>query len=219
MGMATIFVMWPGPFEQTFVPLSQGGSIWNLASISLVVIEKKKFKNIEYERLGQRSVNHLDLWYSQSLMYSFSWLHLPTFVSWTTIVSEKSIVLTFFPYKSIGDRIWPCRKIGQGPLRVIIWTNLVVLEQPDAAYKLSRSSAFLFQRRQTFHVFTIYRHGGHLGHVTYIIWTNFHSPIPLRLHMKFGFNWPGGFSGKEVQKLKINDLDLWHSYRSMYSFS
>ena len=45
-----------------------------------------------------------------------------------TIVSEKSIVL--FPYKSIRDQIWPCRKIGQGQPRVIIWTNLIVLEHP-----------------------------------------------------------------------------------------
>ena len=26
MGMAANLVMWPGPFEQIFVPLSQGGS-------------------------------------------------------------------------------------------------------------------------------------------------------------------------------------------------
>ena len=49
---------------------------------------------------------------------------------------------TFFPYKSIRDRIWPCSKIGQGQPRVIIWTNLVVLE-----YSVSRSSASWFQRR------------------------------------------------------------------------
>ena len=41
MGMAAILVMWPGPFEQTFVPPSQGDSIWNLASISPVVSEEK----------------------------------------------------------------------------------------------------------------------------------------------------------------------------------
>ena len=46
MGMVAIFVMWPGPFEQASVPPSQGGSTWNLASIGLVVIEEKKFKNI-----------------------------------------------------------------------------------------------------------------------------------------------------------------------------
>ena len=33
----------------------------------------------------------------------------------------------FFPYKSIRDQIWPCRKKGQGQPRVIIWINLVVL--------------------------------------------------------------------------------------------
>ena len=45
-----------------------------------------------------------------------------------TIVSEKSIVLPFFTYKSTRDQIWPCRKIGQGQPKVIIWTNLEVLE-------------------------------------------------------------------------------------------
>ena len=28
------------------------------------------------------------------------------------------------------DQIWPCRKIGQGQPSVIIWANLVVLEDP-----------------------------------------------------------------------------------------
>ena len=43
-------------------------------------------------------------------------------------------------------------------------------------------------------VFTIYGHGGHLGHVTWTIYTNFCSPIPMSLHVKSGFNWPSGFS-------------------------
>ena len=37
---------------------------------------------------------------------------------------------TFFPYKSIKDQIWPCRKICQSQPRVIIWANLVVLKHP-----------------------------------------------------------------------------------------
>ena len=37
---------------------------------------------------------------------------------------------TFFPYKSIRDQIWPCRKIGQGQPTVIIWANFVVLRYP-----------------------------------------------------------------------------------------
>ena len=36
--------------------------------------------------------------------------------------------------------------------------------------------------------FTIYGHGGNLGHVTY----------PRRLHIKFGFDWPSGFGEENV---------------------
>ena len=42
-------------------------------------------------------------------------------------------------------------------------------------------------------VFTIYGSGGHLDHVTRMPRTNFRSPFPRRLHIKFGFNRPSGF--------------------------
>ena len=42
-------------------------------------------------------------------------------------------------------------------------------------------------------VFTIYGHGGHLGHVTKMQRTKFRSPYPRRLHIKFGFDRPSGF--------------------------
>ena len=38
-------------------------------------------------------------------------------------------------------------------------------------------------------VFTIYGHGGHLGHVTRTIYINFLFPFLRRLHIKFGFDW------------------------------
>ena len=44
MGMAAFLVMWPGPFEQTFVPLFLGGSIWNMTLIGPVVSEEKMFE-------------------------------------------------------------------------------------------------------------------------------------------------------------------------------
>ena len=44
MGMVAILFMWPGPFEQTFIPTSHGDSIWNLASICPVISEEKMFK-------------------------------------------------------------------------------------------------------------------------------------------------------------------------------
>ena len=39
-------------------------------------------------------------------------------------------------------------------------------------------------------VFTIYGHGGHLGHVTSIIFMNFYFHVPEGLHTKFGSNGP-----------------------------
>ena len=47
-------------------------------------------------------------------------------------------------------------------------------------------------------VFTIYGHGGHLGHVTKVPRTNFRSPYPRRLHIKFGFDWPSGFGEEDL---------------------
>ena len=40
--------------------------------------------------------------------------------------------------------------------------------------------------KNIFKVFTIYGHGGHLGHVTWTIYINIRSPFPRRLHVKFG---------------------------------
>ena len=42
-------------------------------------------------------------------------------------------------------------------------------------------------------VFTIYGHGGHLGHVTQMRRTNFRSPYTRRLHIKFGYDRASGF--------------------------
>ena len=42
-------------------------------------------------------------------------------------------------------------------------------------------------------VFTIYGRSGHLGHVTRISRTNFRSPYPCMLHIKFHFDWQSGF--------------------------
>ena len=46
---------------------------------------------------------------------------------------------------------------------------------------------------EDFKVFTIYGHGGHLSHVTWTKYINFHSPFPKRLHTKFGIDWPSNF--------------------------
>ena len=42
-------------------------------------------------------------------------------------------------------------------------------------------------------VFTIYGHGGHLGHVTRIMLINFHFLVPESFHTKFSSEWPNSF--------------------------
>ena len=42
-------------------------------------------------------------------------------------------------------------------------------------------------------VFTIYGHGGHLGHVTRIILTNFHILVPESFHTKYNSEWASSF--------------------------
>ena len=42
-------------------------------------------------------------------------------------------------------------------------------------------------------VFTTYGHGGHLGHVTRIMFTNFHFLAPESFHTKFSSEWPSSF--------------------------
>ena len=66
-------------------------------------------------------------------------------------------------------------------------------------------------------VFTIYGCGGHLGHVTQSPWTNFRSPIPLRCHMKFGFDRPSGFGEEDLWKWwTTTDDGPWLYYKLTY---
>ena len=45
---------------------------------------------------------------------------------------------------------------------------------------------------------SIYWHGGHLGHVTWINNIHIGHPYLLMFHIKFGFDWPSGFGGEDV---------------------
>ena len=59
-----------------------------------------------------------------------------------------------------------------------------------------------FAEEDFFKVFTIYGHGGHVGHVTQLICINFHSYFPSSFHMNFGFKSPNCFWEKQVLTLK-----------------
>ena len=55
-----------------------------------------------------------------------------------------------------------------------------------------------FQGNRFLKVFTIYGYGGHLGHVTWTIYTNFHSPFLRRLYMNFDLDWQSGLRGEDL---------------------
>ena len=42
-------------------------------------------------------------------------------------------------------------------------------------------------------MFTIYGHGGHHGHVTRIVLTNFYFLVPESFHTKLSSEWPSSF--------------------------
>ena len=62
--MVAILVMWSGPLEQTFIPPSKGGSIWNLASICQVVSEEKMFENVDIH-----TYIHTYIWMTEAYLY------------------------------------------------------------------------------------------------------------------------------------------------------
>ena len=72
----------------------------NLVQIGKVVSEKIRFEFLYVHNLGPRSLNNLDLQYSQTFKYLIGCLLLLTFSSLATIVSEKSTVFTFIYRKA-----------------------------------------------------------------------------------------------------------------------
>ena len=52
--------------------------------------------------------------------------------------------------------------------------------------------------------FTIYGHGGYLGHVTHMLLKTF-SPYLRRLHIKVGFDWPSSFGEEDLWTLWTDD--------------
>ena len=69
--------------------------IQNLVKNHLMVSEKSMFKFSYVNGLGPRSRNDLDLQYSHTIINSMSCLHLPTFRSQASIVSENPLFALF----------------------------------------------------------------------------------------------------------------------------
>ena len=71
-----------------------------------------------------------------------------------------------------------------------------------------------------YRVFTVCGHGGHLGHGTSIMSSDFHFLVPERVHKKFGSDWQIRFEFLYVHYLgpwSRNDLDLQYSHTFIYS--
>ena len=73
MGMGAILVMWPGPFEQTFIPPSHGGSIWNLTLTGLAVSEEKMFKECGRQTDGRWRPTYA---ISSPMSLRLRWVHM-----------------------------------------------------------------------------------------------------------------------------------------------
>ena len=70
--------------------------------------------------------------------------------------------------------------------------------------QVSRSSVYCFWGRRVFlYIFTIYGHGGHVGHVTQLMCINFHSHSPFSFHMSFGSKGPNCYCEKKSFNFEI----------------
>ena len=132
----------------------------------------------------------------------------------------------FFLKKSLSYQIWPCCKIGQGHSKVIIWTNYDGQESSVLHTKFRENRLTGSGEEDFWRVFTIYGHGGHLGHVTHMRRTKFRSTYRRRLHIKFGFDWPSGFGEEDLWALwttddvgRRTDARPWVSYKLTYEVS
>ena len=80
----------------------------------------------------------------------------------------------------------------------MFYIYIVVLESPILHAKFRWNRFTGSGEEDILRVFTIYGHGGHLGHVTWIIYIHIGSHFLKMLHIKFGFDWPSGFREKNL---------------------
>ena len=137
-----------------------------------------------------------------TLISSISCLHLTTFRSQASRVSKNTVFNLF--YRKACYQIWPCHKLGQGQPRIIIWTNYDGLESLMLHTKFPGNWSTGSGEEDFWRVFTIYGCGGHLGHVTSIISSNFHFIVPESFHTKFGSERHSSFEKIQFQFLYVH---------------
>ena len=88
----------------------------------------------------------------------------------------------------------PEKKIFKGFLPYMGMAAILII-RPASCHQIFISlylKAFIKNLAQIV-VFTIYGHGGHLGHVTSITLTNLHFLVPESFHTKFSSEWHSSF--------------------------
>ena len=108
-----------------------------------------------------------------------------------------------FPYKSKRKQIWPCRKNIKVHPRSS-FEQILLGPSPQCCIPSPKVIGPLVPEKKIFKWFLPYIYI-YMGVAAILVmwprpWTNFRSPIPLRLHMKFGFDWPSGFGEEDVWK-------------------
>ena len=118
MGMAAILVKWHAPFEQAFVPPSEKGSTWNLASVGLAVTEEKKFKSRAVRRSDYSPATAL-YWRERQIRPKINFLDvcncLPThtFTPYSTFFFcfSRTNFFFFFCFFDISISVWNSKNL------------------------------------------------------------------------------------------------------------
>ena len=123
-------------------------------------------------------------------------VHLPISISCKFCPSNH--LLSISPLKCMRDLRGLCRKIGQCHHRIIMYTNFVKLPQGFMTNFKITGLPVLEKKIFKGFCYSSYSHGGHLGNVTWTIYTFFRSTFLRMLRMKFGFDWPSGHRGEDL---------------------
>ena len=188
MGMGANLVMWPNSFVQIFIPFSHKISYEVWFQMTQLFLRKTIF-NFE---IDEWPLSKIKKW-PWPLIFITLHLLIYLYVSINFEIKGCNSFQNINKFQIVSNLIWSWHKMSQGQPIVIILNNLGSTCLHYATYQVSKSTAYWFWRRRFCKVFTVYRCGGHVGHVTKNIWTIFHSPDPWRLHMKFDYNRPSGF--------------------------
>ena len=169
-----------------------------MVQIGTVVSEKIQFEFLYVHDLGPRSRNDLDLQYSHTFINSITCLLPLTFRSLAAIVFEKSTVFTFSYRKAYVTKFdLAVKKVKVTPGSSFEQT--MIGRSPRCYVPSFVEIGPPVQEKNIFEGFLPYMDvAAILVMVTQMPRTNFRSPYPRRLQIKFGFDRPSGFGGEDV---------------------